>query len=533
MARLYLTLYGLLFVTVALFIAGIVWLPEQILHGTIQRYYERSLIGAYDLVEQRLTPYPQAHWDEVIADLKRHFRHGLELYGLKELDVDEAERRRLEAGQLVFKVKGEQTRFFKRVPDSERYLMMVLGHDAERKEVDQVEGIVYLVERRFLDRDPADWPTVLAELGRVFKMPLALLSLGDAALPSDRLTDIRAGKTVVLGLEEQKETYYKRLGASDWVLRAGPLEVPWQLRYFNALLLVVLAFLIALVVYGWVRPVWRDLKRLDQGVRLFGSGDLATRLSVTKGSALKPLADTFNGMANRMQRLIVAHRELTGAVSHELRTPIARLRFRLDMLEEPLSAEDAQRHMIGMRKDIAELEELVNESLSYSRLDSERPKLMLESVDLQDWLKALLIELEDELSQVTVELVPTQVKPEPVELDSRLMARAVKNLLRNARRHAASRIVLSCESGSEQVSIRVEDDGKGVPGQERERIFEPFARLDAARDRESGGVGLGLAIVSQIARWHAGKAWVEDSSLGGARFVIAWPNKLEKSRDLS
>ena len=71
-----------------------------------------------------------------------------------------------------------------------------------------------------------------------------------------------------------------------------------------------------------------------------------------------------------------------------------------------------------------------------------------------------------------------------------------------------------------------------MPEQERERIFEPFARLDAARDRESGGVGLGLAIVSQIARWHTGKAWVEDSSLGGACFVIAWPqNKNERSLD--
>jgi signal transduction histidine kinase len=364
---------------------------------------------------------------------------------------------------------------------------------------------------------------VLVELGRVFKMPLVLLPLGDAALPADRLTDIRAGKTVVLGIEEQKETYYKRLGESEWVFRAGPLEIPWLLRYFNALLLIVLALLIALAVYLWVRPVWRDLNSLDKGVRRFGTGDLDARLLVRKGSALKPLADTFNGMAERMQRLIVAHRELTGAVSHELRTPIARLRFRLDMLEEPLSAEDAHRYMTGMRKDIAELEELVNESLSYSRLDSERPELVLESVNLQDWLQALLIELEEELSTVSVELVPVSSKEsELVELDSRLMGRAVKNLLRNARRHAVSRILLKCESSGGQVRIRVEDDGKGVPEQDRQRIFEPFARLDAARDRESGGVGLGLAIVSQIARWHAGEVWVEESKLGGACFVVAW-----------
>ena len=213
MARLYLTLYGILFVTCGLFVAGLVWLPDIALHDAKQRYYEGAMIGAYDLVEARLAPHPQAQWDEVIADLKRHFRHGLGLYELKDLEVNEAERRRLQAGRLVFEDKGEQTRFYKRVPNSGRYLMMVLGLDAEQKEADQVEGIVYLVERRFLDRDPADWPAVLAELDRVFKMPLALLPLDDAALPSDRLAEIRAGKTVVLGLDDQTETYYKRLGS--------------------------------------------------------------------------------------------------------------------------------------------------------------------------------------------------------------------------------------------------------------------------------------------------------------------------------
>jgi signal transduction histidine kinase len=230
-------------------------------------------------------------------------------------------------------------------------------------------------------------------------------------------------------------------------------------------------------------------------------------------------------MADRMQRLIHSHRELTGAVSHELRTPIARLRFRVDMLAEPLNDTDRERHLSAMRKDILELEELVSESLSYSRLDRERPELVLETVRLDDWLRDLLVELEEELLAVKVSLQSDRGAEREVELDSRLMGRAVKNLLRNAHRHAANRICLSayCEEG--EAGIRVEDDGTGVPEQERERIFAPFARLDAARDRESGGVGLGLAIVSQIARWHGGKVWVEDSDLGGACFVISWPSR--------
>jgi signal transduction histidine kinase len=179
-----------------------------------------------------------------------------------------------------------------------------------------------------------------------------------------------------------------------------------------------------------------------------------------------------------------------------------------------------------MRKDIVELEELVSESLSYSRFDRERPDLVLEEVVLDDWLQSLLSELDDELHGVeTVLIVADELSGRRVNLDIRLMGRAVKNLLRNAHRHASQRIQLSYHLTDKLASIAVEDDGSGVPEQDRERIFAPFARLDAARDRESGGVGLGLAIVSQIARWHSGKVWVEDGAMDGARFVIQWPVK--------
>ncbi|MBT3048096.1 MAG: hypothetical protein DBP03_16745 [gamma proteobacterium symbiont of Ctena orbiculata] len=527
MARLYITLYGVLFITIAFFFASLNWFPDLVLHGTVKRYYERAMLGAYELVENRLQGKPPSSWEEVIRDLEPHFHYGLGLYTLDRIEASEKQKRIVQTGELIFLEEVEQTRFFRRVFDSDQYLMMVLGPNPEQEERDQVAGIVYLIESKFLAREPADWPTVLMELDKIFDMPLSLFSIDDPALPQDRLTDIEAGKTVILGLEEMKETYYKRLGDSDQVFRAGPFPLPPLIRYFNPILYFLLALLIALAVYVWVRPVWRDLTRIDRGVRELGAGDLDTRLLVRRRSALKPLADAFNTMADRLQRLIHSHRELTGAVSHELRTPIARLRFRVDMLEEPLREGDRERHISAMRKDIQELEELVSESLSYSRLDRERPELVLEPVNLNDWLNELLIDLEESLPtqrivcECSVDTVDTVVN-----LDSRLMGRAVKNLLRNAHRHAASKIVLRGDCGNGEATIVVEDDGTGVPEEERKRIFEPFARLDSARDRESGGVGLGLAIVNQIARWHDGRVWVENSALGGARFIIAWPEQV-------
>ena len=521
MARLYLTLYGVLFVTIALFYGSLTWVPELVLRDSAQRYYERVMFGAYTLAEARLQQAAPADWDAVIGELEPHFPHGLGLYDMDRLALSERERERLLAGRFIFREAGKQTRFYKRVADTDRCLMIALGADPEQEERDQARGIVYLIESRFLASDRADWPAVMAELELRFDLPLALLPIDDPRLPAERMADIEAGRLIVLGMEQKAEIYIKRMGDSDRVFRAGPFEMPPLLHYFNHILLFVLALLVALAVYVWVRPVWRDLKRIDRGVSHFGAGVLDTRLEVRKRSALKPLADTFNAMADRLQRLIHAHRELTGAVSHELRTPIARLRFRVDMLAEPLDDADRERHLSAMRRDIVELEELVSESLSYSRLDRERPELMLETVVLDDWLRDLLLELEEELQTVNVSR-EAGCRAE-VTLDSRLMGRAVKNLLRNARRHAGRNIRVSASCDEDSAAIRVEDDGIGVPEHERERIFAPFARLDAARDRESGGVGLGLAIVSQIARWHGGRVWVEDSDLGGARFVITWP----------
>jgi signal transduction histidine kinase len=111
---------------------------------------------------------------------------------------------------------------------------------------------------------------------------------------------------------------------------------------------------------------------------------------------------------------------------------------------------------------------------------------------------------------------------ESVLCEPRYMARAVVNLLRNARAHARSTVTVSLQSEGGRTAIHVDDDGGGIPAGERERVFEPFTRLDDSRDRGSGGFGLGLAIVRQVARWHGGDASITDSPLGGARVSILW-----------
>ncbi|MES9981253.1 MAG: hypothetical protein ABW107_21255, partial [Candidatus Thiodiazotropha sp. 6PLUC5] len=232
MVRLYLTLYGVLFFTCTLFVLGLIWLPEVALKGTIHDHYERSMFGVFGLVEDRLKARPNDEWDQVIVELEANFKSGLVLFDFDELPTEVSDQSELKQGEFVFTDKDGQTRFYKRVPASDRYLMLALGVSQEQQEVEDVEGIVRLIEDLFLQKEQAEWPQVLQMLGQRFKMPLSLLPLDDPSLPADRLTEIKAGKVVVLGMQDSRETYYARVLDSDLVFRAGPYEAPFVLRHF-------------------------------------------------------------------------------------------------------------------------------------------------------------------------------------------------------------------------------------------------------------------------------------------------------------
>lgn len=524
MVRAFLTLYGALGLALVFFLASVIWLPQLLLHDVLDRYYARATSGAFALVEEQLPVGDVARWPAIIAAMSAHFPQGIALHTVEHLDLSNAELRRIENDRQVFRSEGARKIFFRRMHGSRYVLELAIGPTLEQEAAAEAEGLLWLVETSFLAQSEEAWPSVLSRLREHFDMPLALVPIDKLVLSSEQRRALEGGAIVVEGVESDTDTYLKRLGDSAQVFRAGPLVPPVVLRSLNGLLLVVLASIVAMTVMAWIRPFWRDLMRLDAGVRAFGNGQLETRLPVRAGSPLVNLNTTFNAMAERIQALLRSHRELTSAVSHELRTPLARLRFRLDLLEEPAGDEQRLLQLHGMRKDLLELEDLVSESLTYARLDREHPEVQLRSLDLQQWLEELIDEVRPDFEGLTLSCSPlTGPSVFMAFIDTRQMTRAVNNLLRNARRHARSEVRVAIERSGLSARILVEDDGTGVPVGERERIFEPFARLDAARDRDSGGVGLGLAIVSRIAQWHGGRAWVEESILGGARFVIDWP----------
>ena len=283
------------------------------------------------------------------------------------------------------------------------------------------------------------------------------------------------------------------------------------------LVLVALLFVaVAAGAYPVVRRLTRRLEALKQGVQAFGAGDLAQRVDDAGKDEVAAVASTFNLAAERIEALVRSHQTLLANASHELRSPLARLKMAVAMYAELPEVQRA-----GLKREIdtnvAELDALVEEVLLASRLDAGATLDLTESVDL-------LGVAAEEAARVDAEVEASGPAEHWVRRgNDRLLRRALRNLLENARRYGGGEIqahVLAEPGGA--VQLRVCDRGPGVPADLRERIFEPYFRLPGHAERE-GGVGLGLSLVRQIAEAHGGEVRCEPRDGGGSCFVIRLP----------
>jgi two-component system, OmpR family, sensor kinase len=284
----------------------------------------------------------------------------------------------------------------------------------------------------------------------------------------------------------------------------------WRPPFFDFVwLLGLVALAVALGAYPIVRRLTKRLEALQTGVNRWGQGDLSHRLPEEGKDEVAFLAQRFNVAAERVQALLVSHKALLANASHELRSPLTRIRMGVELLAEPSTLARDE-----ITRNIHELDQLIDEILLASRLDASPIEMdAFEPVDLVGLCA-------EECARVDAEFdVPVGQSSLVVNGVARLLRRVVRNLLENARRHAASDIRLGLQLEAEKVVIRVFDRGPGVPPQSRERIFEPFYRLPGASERD-GGVGLGLALVKSITLRHGGSVRCEERPGGGACFAV-------------
>jgi len=394
-----------------------------------------------------------------------------------------------------------------------------------------MRGTITLIEDELSRQPRSAWQKKIHEIDDKFSYNLGIverISL-DKTLTPFQVEKLDAGD---IAIDHDGDIMYHRLGTSSQVLVVGPLassrnpelkdRLPLELR-LRLLTWSLTGLIFGIALWFWVRPVWRDLEALRQTARDLGDGNFDTRSPQARSQLFAPLSDTMNSMAERVQQLLATHRELSCGISHELRTPIARMRFALEMLAETDEMAERERLWAMMEDDLDELDQLIDTSLTYARFEREAPEPHFSSVRFADWLDDEVdsVRLLGRKLQVTVD---THALPEDlsVDLDRKAMPYALRNLLRNAFKYASKQITVSAELNDDRILLHVDDDGIGIPPEEREHIFSAFTRLDRSRDRATGGYGLGLAIARRVLELHGGTATAAAAPLGGARFTLTW-----------
>jgi signal transduction histidine kinase len=365
--------------------------------------------------------------------------------------------------------------------------------------------------------------SIISKLSESLDVQIKAVPMSDFYWLEEQKEKLMSGQVLRNYDEQDNVIFYVKFLESATIFQLGPfnqnasLDTPYQ--HLKWLFLFVSYLLLGGVIGLWTRPLWRDLKQLNNMASEIANGKLDVTVYANKHSPIKQIVITFKDMAHRIIRLLSNQKQLVNAVSHELRTPLSRLRFSLAMLE---GANEKQRK--EMVQDVSEIEALIDEMLGYARLENINQDIKKSSVELTSLISSQINKLV-RISNISI----SWKKPEPCyyNCNEHLLERAIQNLSTNALRYAKGNIEISLVNTTHNIKIIIEDDGQGIKEKDRDKIFEPFFRLESHRNRaekqQKGGYGLGLAIVQRICEWHKASCTLSESKLGGCKFIIELP----------
>lgn len=382
-------------------------------------------------------------------------------------------------------------------------------------------GAFSLMEEFLLRFQKELWNEKVEDMKHDFGYGIDLLHINDIELDEEQMALIRSGK---IGVDVSGDKLYSQIGDSGMILMKGPFEdLEPDTHMFTVMVYGIVIFALAVVTALWIIPYWLKLKKISQSAHKFGEGDLDSRVAISKSSTLFTIANSFNTMADKIQQLITSHKELTNAVSHELRTPLSRLRFGVEMLGTTNDDVKKKNYIEGLQSDVNDLEALIEELLTYARFDRESPELGKTDYQVVEIIEHVVHDYQVSYPDKKCSITSHLDGPLRPLADQKYMTRALANIIQNGFKYGNQRVNVLFERKGRNMRVIIEDDGAGIHEKYMHTIFEPFTRIDSSRSKISGGYGLGLAIAKKIVEWHEGRIRIEDSPLGGARFVIEWP----------
>lgn len=301
-----------------------------------------------------------------------------------------------------------------------------------------------------------------------------------------------------------------------WFVGGPASHLPRAMQSAHAALLIMLLLIISAVVlsaHTVLRRLLGPLRTLSAGVERLGAGELDVVLPVETRDEFGTLTRAFNQMVGRVRAMIASRDQLLLDVSHELRSPLARMKVALELLPPA-------RQPPGMAADIAEMERMVAELLEMERLRG--GGLTRHRHDLVSIVRVAVEAFSGVPPGVRIVSSPPDLS---ADVDAAKVSAVLRNLLENAikysgRQSAPVEVTVTREAGS--ATVRVRDFGPGIPEADRERVFEPFFRVDRSRTRSTGGYGLGLSLCRRVMEAHGGTITLECPAAGGAVFVLTF-----------
>ena len=527
MSSIFLRIYGGLLFAIVL-VAVLSGLALTIVNGVrLQDYRESVARGTFRIMDIQLANAELSQWQPKLSQWENQLGINLSVIPTDEDFLDRPARALLAEGRVLVRAgDGESFEVFSRI-NEQSLLRGAIDDPSEQL----VTGTAAILRDWLLQIPKARRPLALEDQAvPLFGYPVRLLPSVPDKLSLRQQQQLDQGGVLVLFNQLGRSiTLYTRLTDSGDVLQLGPAASmdPYPFKLLVTLGLFMLAS-ISIAIYILVRGLERRLSKMERVALRLSKGDLDARVKVFGGDSVGQLAAAFNSMASHLQRLLRIQREMIRGVSHELRTPVARIRFGLEMVADAETHAERESYISGIDGDIEELDHLIDEILTYARLEEGLPDISLKHIDAEEMLSRVVREHQRQKTAVQIEQIPCKVieSRRTVDAEERYIHRAIQNLVSNACRYADSKVQVHFSVGHDTCRIDVEDDGPGIPRDQREKIFTAFARLDDSRTRASGGYGLGLSIVQRIMHWHNGKVLVGDSErLGGARFSLVWPRR--------
>lgn len=520
---------GLVILVVLVALFG--YLLVQIINYQRAQVYRESLTdGMAYIVSEGVSRQPNAQQKlDWISDASDLLELPIYYVSADKVDLTRTEKRRISERKAVVRWDAQKTIAYIVIglkDDDSHYLYIQADKITER----QMKALpVFVLD--YLVYYPGQEKKYLEKIQEYFTYPISIENVQSLPLDSEQVGRLRLDHSIILYRDSASirgttiSIVSPMPGSTSEVLVMGPVQLfNWMPFQLAAGITLLSMFVLSLGVYGLLVPMQRKLREVSYALNKMKSGNMSLRLAIDGKDEMALLASSYNNMSDHIQRLIEAQRELMRAVSHELRTPVARIRFAMEMLADEDDYEYRLQQVEQIDKDIEALNKLIDEIMTYAKLEQGTPSLEFEKINLHEILDQVVIETEALKTQKNIELAQISFELE-VEAERRYLHRVVQNLVGNAVRYCDERVLLSGGiDDNGQAYVCVEDDGPGIPEEDRQRIFEAFSRLDDSRTRASGGYGLGLSIVSRIAFWFGGTIQVDESpELGGARFTMTWP----------